>query len=139
MKNRSTIGYLKILLLLILMITQIYGACIEEERAALLEIKASVKSHCADADDLLPTWTDHGGRECCHWERVTCNSTTGRITDLTLDHLFEIVYEDFSQKYWELNISLFLHFQELTNLNLAYDLLDNGIEKTGTISFFTQF
>lgn len=137
-KNRPLIdcksflyGLMRLVILIFIMAGGIHGGCIEKERKALLEIKASLKSYAGDdAHHLLPTWTDEGS-ECCDWERVKCNSSTGHVTDLALNNLREIVYEDYSQKIWELNVSVFLHFKELRNLNLSYDFLDNGIENTG--------
>lgn len=49
------------------------GVCIEEERNALLEIKASfMKTYDYEADRVLSTWVDYG--ECCDWERACDNA-----------------------------------------------------------------
>ncbi|KAJ9560149.1 hypothetical protein OSB04_005309 [Centaurea solstitialis] len=106
----------------------IRGGCIEEERKALLEIKASLISYGGDdVDHLLPTWSDEGS-ECCEWERVKCNSSNGHVTDLAFKNLGEIVYDGFTRKIWELNVSVFLHFKQLRSLNLSSNFLDNVIE-----------
>ncbi|KAL7162249.1 hypothetical protein ACSBR2_042682 [Camellia fascicularis] len=59
------------------------SGCLEEERRGLLEFKDFLKSNGADADRILPTWVDkiadHLLNECCDWERVTCDPTTGHI------------------------------------------------------------
>ncbi|CAH1446372.1 unnamed protein product [Lactuca virosa] len=111
--------------------------CIEEERKALLEIKAShMKSYDSEIDHFLPTWVDYDsstpgdtGCNCCDWERVNCNTTTGHVTDLSLYNLRGVEAES---KFWPLNVSLFLHFKELRSLNLSYDYLDHkAIMKTG--------
>ncbi|KAJ9560626.1 hypothetical protein OSB04_005786 [Centaurea solstitialis] len=45
-----------VILILMMMIQEIHCGCIEEERKALLEIKASLESYGDNADRLLPTW-----------------------------------------------------------------------------------
>jgi Leucine rich repeat N-terminal domain len=52
--------------------------CREDERRALLLINASL---------TIPIYSAEGewrGKECCRWERVTCDPTTGHITELDL-------------------------------------------------------
>nr|KAJ0224784.1 hypothetical protein LSAT_V11C100013740 [Lactuca sativa] len=125
----------------ILMIWKAQGDCIEEERKALLDIKAShINLYDSKMDHFLPTWVDYGsstpgdgGGNCCDWQRVNCNTTTGHVTELSLFNLRERdVYRDqFERKLWPLNVSLFLHFKELTSLNLSYNFLDKEIIKTG--------
>ncbi|KAL4559895.1 hypothetical protein LXL04_032041 [Taraxacum kok-saghyz] len=116
-------------------ILEIKGDCIKEERKALLEIKASyIKSFDSEIDQILPTWVDDGSStpgddDCCGWERVSCNTTTGHIIELSLYHLGE--YWGNGSRLWPLNVSLFLHFKELRNLSLSHDLLDKESMKTG--------
>jgi len=124
------------------MVRQTHGDCIEEERKALLEIKAShIKSFDSKNDHFLPTWVDYGsstlgddgGDNCCDWERISCNTTTGHVTDLSLDSLIDLdVYMGDGSKLWALNVSLFLHFKDLTTLNLSASFLDTETMKTGT-------
>ncbi|CAI9267555.1 unnamed protein product [Lactuca saligna] len=124
------------LMIHILVVWQTQGDCIEEERNALLEIKAS--AYDSKMDHFLPTWIDHGG-DCCDWERVNCNIITGHVTDLFLYNLrgmndvdMELQSRYQGNKLWPLNVSLFLHFKELKTLNLSYDFLDKEmIMKTG--------
>ncbi|GKV27260.1 hypothetical protein SLEP1_g36452 [Rubroshorea leprosula] len=54
--------------------------------------------------------------DCCRWERVECNPSTGRVIKLHLDDV-----SGWQNSY--LNASLFLPFEELKSLSLA----DNGI------------
>ncbi|KAL4559893.1 hypothetical protein LXL04_032039 [Taraxacum kok-saghyz] len=121
------------------MVWQIHGDCIEEERKALLEIKASyIKTYDSKIDYFLPTWVDYGnstlkngGGDCCDWERISCNTTTGHITDVSLSRLRGLdVYWGDGSKLWSLNVSLFLHFRELTSLDLSDAYLDKEILKT---------
>uniref|UniRef100_A0A199UBX3 Leucine-rich repeat-containing N-terminal plant-type domain-containing protein n=1 Tax=Manihot esculenta TaxID=3983 RepID=A0A199UBX3_MANES len=68
-----------LLLGVVILWIQIHGnkGCFEEERLALLDFKAFVGSNGFDADHLLPSWIDDPTSNCCKWERVMCNSTTG--------------------------------------------------------------
>ncbi|KAK9069799.1 hypothetical protein SSX86_010195 [Deinandra increscens subsp. villosa] len=112
------------------------GVCIEEERNALLEIKASlIDSYSYRAEKLLPTWVDRG--ECCEWERVKCNTRTGHVTALSLHHLeaklnigMMVEFQEYDKKLWPLNVSVFLHFEELRSLNLSWNYLDSQILNT---------
>ncbi|GLT53548.1 hypothetical protein SLA2020_268130 [Shorea laevis] len=103
-------------LLVFLQIHQHTG-CFQEERIALLELKAFLKSNIIIYADhrLLPSWIDDAKSECCGWERVTCNSTTAHVIKLSLDNInqdpittMNIIYdEDTYKKRWLLNVSLF--------------------------------
>ncbi|XP_019051724.1 PREDICTED: leucine-rich repeat receptor-like protein kinase PEPR1 [Nelumbo nucifera] len=101
-------------------------ACLEQEKMALLAFKASVP--WTDDDDTssghLPTWVeDDDNDDCCSWERVQCNLTTGTIIQLSLNYTRSwSSYDDAHLPNWLLNASLFLPFQELQHLNLS----DNG-------------
>ncbi|KAI3684316.1 hypothetical protein L6452_33538 [Arctium lappa] len=117
---------------------QTQGVCIEEEKKALLEIKASLIDDSYHIDPSLLTWVDDVGRsggECCDWERVTCNTTTGHIMYLSLSNMMGMVDDWWivqpCERTWPLNVSLFLHFKELTGLNLSFNCLDTNIVSTG--------
>ncbi|KAI3512690.1 hypothetical protein L1887_20008 [Cichorium endivia] len=79
--------------------------------------------------DFFPSWVDYG--ECCDWERVSCNTTTAHVTHLSLDRLRGLDVYIVGRTLWPLNVSLFVHFQELRSLNLSFDFLDKEIMKTG--------
>ncbi|KVH75742.1 Leucine-rich repeat-containing protein [Cynara cardunculus var. scolymus] len=122
--------------ILVLMVCRIEGGCIEEERKALLEIKTSlIDSYFLDLDQFLPSWVDDGsiGGKCCDWERVTCNTTTGHVTNLSLRNMVGIPEKFYGgcKSIWPLNVSVFLNFKELTSLNLSWNCLDNNIVNTG--------
>jgi len=120
------------------MVCGIEGGCIQKERNALLQIKTSLcDSYDLDVDHYLPSWVDDGG-ECCDWERVNCSTTTGHVTDLSLRNMmgspessFGLYYDVCRRINWPLNVSVFLHFKELTSLNLSLNCLDDGIMKIG--------
>ena len=110
------------------MVCGIEGGCIEDERKALLQIKTSFIHSYGDMAPPLLSWVDDGG-ECCDWERVNCNTTTGHVTHLSLGNIIPAIY--YCDNNWPLNVSVFLHFKELTNLSLSSNCLDDGIMKTG--------
>uniref|UniRef100_F6HXI1 Leucine-rich repeat-containing N-terminal plant-type domain-containing protein n=1 Tax=Vitis vinifera TaxID=29760 RepID=F6HXI1_VITVI len=99
----------------------------------LLEFKAFLKLNNEHADFLLPSWIDNNTSECCNWERVICNPTTGRVkklffNDITRQHLEDNWYYYENVKFWLLNVSLFLPFEELHHLNLSANSFDGFIE-----------
>ncbi|GKA05565.1 receptor like protein 1, partial [Tanacetum coccineum] len=104
---------------------QAHADCKVEERKALLDIKASLmNSYDSEADNVLPTWVDYG--ECCNWERVECNMTTGHVTTLFFNEINNnLRFISEPVKLWPLNVSLFLHFEELISLNLSMNFLDS--------------
>ena len=89
---------------------------------------------------ILPSWVDDHKSECCKWERVTCNSTTGHVTHLSLhniwefDEYFYLSYE-FYQMVWFLNVSLFESFKELRSLDLASNAIGGWIEHKGMLIY----
>ncbi|GAY67628.1 hypothetical protein CUMW_258070 [Citrus unshiu] len=52
--------------------------CLEQERSALLQLK-----HFFNDNQRLQNWADAANDEnysdCCQWEGVECNNTTGRV------------------------------------------------------------
>jgi hypothetical protein len=54
--------------------------CLEEERIALLHLKDSLNYPNGTS---LPSWIE-ADAHCCSWERINCNSSTGRVTMLDL-------------------------------------------------------
>jgi hypothetical protein len=120
---------LKVLLWGLLVFLQIHGhtaACLQEERIALLELKAFLESNIIHA--LLPSWIDDKKSDCCGWERVTCNSTTAHVIKLSLYNLKE---EDPYNNRWLLNVSLLVPFKELTTLNLSGNAIRGCLPNEG--------
>ncbi|XP_030949576.1 receptor-like protein 13 [Quercus lobata] len=99
--------------------------CWEQEKAALLQLKASM-NFTADID-YLPTWNStHKKSDCCDWEGVKCDNTTGRVIQLYLNYTIGWSGED-----WCLNASLFLPFEELQYLDLFGDQISRWIPNEG--------
>ncbi|KAL6312624.1 hypothetical protein AAG906_006776 [Vitis piasezkii] len=110
----------------------------------LLEFKAFLKLNDEHADFLFPSWIDNNISDCCNWERVICNPTTGRVKKLSLNdirqqqNMFEVDWYYYENvKFWLLNVSLFLPFEELHHLNLSANSFDGFIENEGIMKIST--
>ncbi|KAL5732571.1 hypothetical protein ACOSP7_031928 [Xanthoceras sorbifolium] len=54
--------------------------CLEEERFAFLQLK-----HFFNDPHSLRDWVEgEKNTDCCQWESVKCNRSTGRVTELYL-------------------------------------------------------
>ncbi|GKV19693.1 hypothetical protein SLEP1_g29920 [Rubroshorea leprosula] len=96
----------------------------EQERTALLQLKIFFNGR------PLRDWgrEDHNS-DCCQWERVECNPSTGRVIALYLNYTRAGLY--YSRPYWYLNTSLFLPFEELKGLYLPKNRIAGCIENEG--------
>ena len=95
--------------------------CLDEERSALLRIKSSFNFSSAT---FLQPWGKVA--DCCSWEGVYCNFTTGRVVIL---HLASTREEGLGDLY--LNVSLFRPFQELLYLDLSGNFIVGCVENEG--------
>ena len=149
----------KWLLLGLIVLVHLHGhrGCFEEERMGLLEIKeefvrstpnATIRDYLPPSRVyILPSWIDDHKSECCEWERVTCNSTTGHVTHLSLHNIWEFDIEpdesyyyffhtfDFNDMVWLLNVSLFESFKELRSLDLSFNAIGGWIEHKGMLIY----
>ncbi|XP_062155028.1 receptor-like protein 15 isoform X3 [Alnus glutinosa] len=138
-------AFVKALLWSFLVFLQFHGhtaACLQEERIALLELKAFLESNIIYADDhrLLPSWIDDEKSDCCDWERVTCNSTTAHVIKLSLYNIkddpnyyedrYYYGYGDYNNR-WLLNVSLLVPLKELTTLNLSGNAIGGCLPNEG--------
>uniref|UniRef100_A0A2K1R6A5 Leucine-rich repeat-containing N-terminal plant-type domain-containing protein n=1 Tax=Populus trichocarpa TaxID=3694 RepID=A0A2K1R6A5_POPTR len=96
--------------------------CLEEERIALLHLKDSLNYPNGTS---LPSWRI-AHAHCCSWERIRCNSSTGRVTMLYLEGVRNEELGD-----WYLNASLFLPFQQLNVLYLWNNRIAGWVENKG--------
>ncbi|KAL4601390.1 hypothetical protein ACB092_11G269400 [Castanea dentata] len=102
--------------------------CWEQERIALLQFKASIVNY---ADEYyFPHW-DLGNKEsdCCEWERVKYNITTGRVIQLTLYRTMSWRFQ--GEVGWYFNASLFFPFEELQYLDLSYNWIHGWVPNEG--------
>ena len=125
-----------------------HRGCLHEERIALLELKAFLKSNIIYEDHrLLSSWIDDGkSTNCCGWERVTCNSTTAHVINLSLYNInqdpayyddpydYRHYYEYEDKKHWLLNVSLLVPFKELRSLNLSSNAIGGCLPNHGMFS-----
>lgn len=87
------------LLLLVLVEVMCCEGCLKQEREALV----ALNSHLVNAMYSPNTNTD-----CCEWEGIECNTTTGRVAKLRLHaHIESLNYSDFAI------------FKDLKTLNLS--------------------
>ncbi|OMP06469.1 hypothetical protein CCACVL1_01557 [Corchorus capsularis] len=126
--------YLLVLSFIVLVYIKGCTGCLEEERKGLLELK---KVFVDDSHhSLLPSsWNIHdpeSSSDCCSWERVTCNSTSGHVIELSLHDLklgeAAIVKTSVN---WS-QISLFQSFEKLRILDLSSNRLPDWNTTAGT-------
>ncbi|CAK7338559.1 unnamed protein product [Dovyalis caffra] len=94
--------------------------CLEEERIALLQIKTSFYSSNGIS---FQHYSLGKYANCCNWEGVFCNATTGRVVRI------DLLYKRLAD--WYLNATLFLPFQELNSLNLSGNNILGSVENEG--------
>ncbi|KAG7651654.1 Leucine-rich repeat [Arabidopsis thaliana x Arabidopsis arenosa] len=70
------------------------------------------KTEDSGLDSVLPTWTNDTKSNCCRWEGLKCNQTSGRIIELSIGKT------DFKESSL-LNLSLLHPFEEVRSLNLS--------------------
>ncbi|MED6169590.1 hypothetical protein PIB30_022659 [Stylosanthes scabra] len=122
------------------LIELMYGSngCFTEEKRSLLEFKAAYSN-----DSLLPSWMDGPkNNNCCHWERVTCDPSSGRVTHLSLSGLYKLgslpdQYGDYDcYGSPTLNGTMFLSFTQLRTLNLSFncfgEFISNPVNRSMT-------
>ncbi|XP_052198697.1 receptor like protein 21-like isoform X3 [Diospyros lotus] len=108
--------------------------CWEQERIALLHLKASINYPNGNS---LPSWVDNKSSNCCQWERVECSNTSSRVIQLSLNQTRD--WE--SRKDWYFNTSLLLPFKEIKTLELSGNALVDWVENEGfeKLSTLTNF
>ncbi|KAL5769753.1 hypothetical protein ACOSP7_013907 [Xanthoceras sorbifolium] len=115
------------MLIVITLVLQMYGCkgCLEKERIALLEIKALIINASTvmvdDHNRILESWVDDRVSDCCDWYRVECNTTTGRVINLSL---YGLLYHSTPI----LNFSMFQPFEELQSLNLSRNYFEGWVD-----------
>ncbi|TYJ37523.1 hypothetical protein E1A91_A05G382100v1 [Gossypium mustelinum] len=115
---------MKLILLAMILALQFHElkCCVEEERVGLLQFKEFIESEGYDADHLFPSWS------------VTCNSSTGRVIQLSLNNTRKYAMEHIRYSYdsnWYVNLALFQPFVHLTTLDLSFNAIGGWIENQG--------
>ncbi|KAJ7951925.1 putative Leucine-rich receptor-like kinase family protein [Quillaja saponaria] len=103
--------------------------CLKKERLALLELKASLMISQDGDPDNLPSWVNDTEADCCHWERVQCNATTGHVIVLSLE---DVTSSKVAERF--LNFSLLDPFEELQQLGFKGNYFDGVVEIEGSQS-----
>ena len=95
--------------------------CWEEERDALLQLKASFYY-----PSRLTDWVDD--TDCCKWKGVSCNTTKSRVTHLNLNVLWGYELDGYR---WYLNFSYFRVFENLKSLSLWGNNIGGCVQNLG--------
>ncbi|XP_019188814.1 PREDICTED: receptor like protein 30-like [Ipomoea nil] len=96
--------------------------CLEEERIALLQLKANIKV----TGKTLASWVDDKKSNCCEWIGVACSNITRRVVELNINYV-----RDYRIGYWYINASVFLPLQQLNVLQLEGNYLAGSVENGG--------
>ncbi|KAJ0229451.1 Leucine-rich repeat-containing protein [Hirschfeldia incana] len=103
------------LIWLMILLGQIHGykSCIQKERSALFELKKYMISVAQEGKSnyVLPTWTNDTKSDCCRWDEVKCNRSSGRVTEISFGFMY--IKENSL-----LNLSLLHPFEEVRGLDL---------------------
>ncbi|MED6106570.1 hypothetical protein PIB30_005554 [Stylosanthes scabra] len=102
----------------------IINGCFLEEKAALLEFKSTYFNA-----SVLPSWVEDDPRKnnCCQWERVTCDATSGHVIHLDLHWVQTDMQTCADNNIYILNWSLFQTFKELRTLDLSSNCIHGFI------------
>ncbi|KAK3213100.1 hypothetical protein Dsin_017806 [Dipteronia sinensis] len=123
------------LVLLVLIIVSLESrwseGCLEQERFALLHLKPFFNT-LHDLDSWVEG--DHNNSDCCQWDWLECNHTTGKVISLDL---YGTRDEEMGE--WYLNASLFSPFQQLHTLYLGGNSIagcvkNHGFDKLSTLN-----
>ncbi|KAH0929791.1 hypothetical protein HID58_015518 [Brassica napus] len=103
-----------------LLLWQIHGykSCILKERKALLELKGYLISKSSESLAIsvlsnYETWTNDTKSDCCRWNGIKCNRTSGRVNGLSVGSVY------FREPNSLLNLSFLHPFDEVQSLNLS--------------------
>ncbi|XP_058748305.1 receptor-like protein EIX1 isoform X1 [Vicia villosa] len=114
------LSILKLVAVLFIVVLNLFvnGAvgCLENERQALLQLKASL---VLDDTSLLTTW-DSKSDGCCAWEGIRCNNQTGHV------EMFHLSHPLFGFFPGEINASL-MELRHLKYLNISGNRFSNSI------------
>ncbi|XP_058765949.1 cuscuta receptor 1-like [Vicia villosa] len=103
---------LKSLLVCVMVLVQVLmccEGCWKQEREALVSLFSRMGDTVYYTKDSI---------DCCQWDGVECNTTSGRVAKLNLMQFNP-------EQYWQLNYSDFLIFQDLKTLELSRTQISN--------------
>ncbi|XP_048424006.1 receptor-like protein EIX2 isoform X2 [Pyrus x bretschneideri] len=97
------------------------NSCIDEERQALLVFK----QHLVDHSGRLSSWVGH---DCCRWEGISCNNSTGQVMKMDLRNPYDYFYYERwinASLRGKINASL-LSLKHLNYLDLSQNVFDSN-------------
>ncbi|GAY45461.1 hypothetical protein CUMW_089630, partial [Citrus unshiu] len=98
--------------------------CLEQERSALLRLKHDFFNDPFNLENWLD---DENHSDCCKWEGIECNTSTGRVKALYLSSKRQFLYSTAGQ----LNASLLTPFQQLETLHLDSNNIAGFVQNGG--------
>ncbi|XP_048438562.1 receptor-like protein EIX2 [Pyrus x bretschneideri] len=110
-------------------------SCIDEERQALLIFK----QHLVDPSGRLSSWMGH---DCCRWEGISCNNSTGRVVKMDLRDpypytQYDIEWSESAHERSRLRGKINASLLSLKHLNYL-DLSDNDFQGNQIPKFFGE-
>ncbi|KAK0593462.1 hypothetical protein LWI29_037060 [Acer saccharum] len=114
------------MLIVVALALQMHGnkGCLEKERIALLAIKPFIINATFSYDErnrTVESWVVDRVSNCCNWYQVECNTTTGRVMNLSLSGL---LYDSTAI----LNFSLFQPLEQLQILDLSQNYFEGWVD-----------
>lgn len=116
-----------IVVVVLILVKELEG-CLEKEKLGLLDLKTFLISNSTSTYNNLTSWDEKSDVDCCSWERVKCNHTTGHVMDLLLGG---VTIPTNTTYIWVFNFSYFLPFNHLVHLDLSNNYLDGWVEIEG--------
>ncbi|CDY45602.1 BnaA04g14690D [Brassica napus] len=121
MEGKFFFGHYLIWVMLLLWQIHGYKSCILKERKALLELKDYLISKKPDLEygEAIPvlsnyeTWTNDTKSDCCRWNGIKCNRTSGRVIGLSVGSVY------FREPNSLLNLTFLHPFDAVQSLNLS--------------------
>jgi len=104
--------------------------CLEKEKLGLLDLKTFLITNYSSQYNNLTSWDYNSEVDCCFWERVKCNHTTGHVTDLLL---VSVTIPNNITDVWLLNFSYFQPFKHLSHLDLSANYFNGWVEIEGKL------
>lgn len=116
--------------------------CLNEEKTALLQLKANI--NYSTHDDYLSSWEANETSDCCQWEGIVCSNSTRRVVELSViakqisqeEQLGNFTTRDDMLRNWLFNASLFIPFKNLKALNIPGHSLAGWVKNEGMFSPF---
>lgn len=114
--------------------------CWNEERIALLQLKANINNSTGVGDDYLSSWGAKTS-DCCQWEGIVCSNITRRVVELSIvakkisqeEQLGNGTNTDDLLRNWLFNASLFIPFKDLKALLLPGHSLAGWAKNEGLL------